>query len=345
MVLPERTGGPGSPPGALFDFEGVVRRALEIERDALTNLLGRSLDAPARAAALLHGCAGRIVVTGVGKTGLVGRKIAATLASTGTPAHFLHAGEAVHGDLGVVLEADIVLAISNSGETAEVVELLPHLKQLKTPIIALTGVVSSTLARGSDVVLDVSVDREADPLGMAPTASTTAALAMGDALAAALMAARGLTRDQYAQRHPGGSLGNILSAKVSDLMVNSEDMPAVPDTVTVQEAIYEMTSRRNMGATFITDPERRLVGILTDGDLRRVIQAHAEPLSIPVRTVMSTHPKSIGADAPAIDAMRLMEDHSITLLAVVDKDGRPVSAIHMHDLVKAGLAVLSADDE
>lgn len=325
-------------------MEAVLRRALEIERDALNELLDRPLGPACEAAALLDGCAGRIVVTGVGKTGLVGRKIAATLASTGAPAHFLHAGEAVHGDLGVVLPEDIVIAISNSGETAEVVDLLPHLKQLKTPIIALTGVTSSTLARNSDVVLDVGVRREADPLGMAPTASTTAALAMGDALAAALMSSRGLTREQYAARHPGGSLGNILLARVADLMADSGDVPVVGDSVTVRDAIYEMTSRR-MGATFITDSGGRLAGIFTDGDLRRVLQAHSEALSVPLKSVMTAHPKSIDADTPAIDAMRLMEDHSITLLAVVDDEGRPVSAIHMHDLVKAGLAVLSADDE
>jgi arabinose-5-phosphate isomerase len=329
---------------APFDFEPVLRRALEIERDALNELLERPLEAAAEAAALLHGCAGRIVVTGVGKTGLIGRKIAATLASTGAPAHFLHAGEAVHGDLGVVLEEDVVIAISNSGETAEVVNLMPHLKRLKTPIIALTGVTSSTLARNSDVVLNTGVKHEADTLGMAPTASTTAALAMGDALAVALMDVRGLTREQFVRRHPGGSLGNILQANVSNLMADTEAIPIVADTVTVEEAINEMTSHR-MGVTFITDAQGRLVGILTDGDLRRVLQAHREPLSVPVKSVMGANPRYIDAETPAIDAMRLMEDHQITLLAVVDDEMRPVSAIHMHELVKAGLAVLSADDE
>ncbi len=342
-----------------FEFEPVLRRALEIERDALNELLERPLKAAAAAAALLYGCAGRIVVTGVGKTGLIGRKIAATLASTGAPAHFLHAGEAVHGDLGVVLEEDVVIAISNSGETAEVVNLLPHLKRKKTPIIALTGVTSSTLARNSDIVLDTGVKHEADTLGMAPTASTTAALAMGDALAVALMDVRGLTREQFGRSHPGGSLGNILQANVANLKADTEAIPVVTDTVTpeaakaipvvadtvtVEDAINEMTSHR-LGATFITDAQGRLVGILTDGDLRRVLQAHREPLSVPVKSVMGANPKYIDAETSAIDAMRIMEDNQITLLAVVDDERRPVSAIHMHELVKAGLAVLSADDE
>lgn len=325
-----------------MDVPSEIRRALSIERDALGALIERVGDETEAAVTLLRECRGRVVVTGVGKTGLVGQKIAATLSSTGTPAVFLHAGEAMHGDLGMVDAADVVIAISNSGESSEIVELLIYLKRLGTKVVALTGASNSTLAKGSDVVIDVGVTTEADPLGIVPTASTTAALAMGDALAVVLMKLRDFSKDQYAQYHPGGALGSMLLTQVKDLMVAREQTPLVPSHVSMREALYEMTSKR-LGAAFVVEQDGPLLGIITDGDLRRLFETESDPLSLTAAEVMKKNPKSVTAQTPAIEAMKLMELHSITVLPVVDENGLAISAIHMHDLVKAGLGQWSSE--
>ncbi|MBN2309479.1 MAG: KpsF/GutQ family sugar-phosphate isomerase [Candidatus Hydrogenedentes bacterium] len=327
-----------------MDIQSVIRRSLAIERDAVAAVLEKVGEECERAVMALHACPGHVIVTGVGKAGLVGRKLAATLSSTGTAAVFLHAGEALHGDLGVVHDGDVVIAVSNSGESKEIVELLPYLRRLEITLIALTGVTSSSLARQSDIVIDVGVSCEADTLGLAPTASTTAAMALGDALAAGVMRVKRFTREQYARNHPGGSLGTLLLARVEDLMVARERTPAVSMDVTMRDAIYEMTSRR-LGATFVIDERGKLVGIITDGDLRRLLQRDPNPLGLRVTEVMTRNPKRIRADALAVEAMRMMEDHVITILPVVDDEERPISAIHMHDLVKAGLALWSGGEE
>lgn len=336
-----------------------MRRAIEIERDALSGVMDRLGPEADKAVELIYASKGQLIVTGMGKSGLIGRKVAATLASTGTPAFFLHPAEAIHGDLGIVSSRDVVLAISNSGETEEIVALLPHLKRFGVHIISLTGKPGSTLGQHSDVVIDVGVEREADPLNIAPTASTTVQLAMGDALAAALVERRGFCHDQYAIFHPGGSLGRKLLWLVRDLMHKDDDVPLARDDASLREVVLTMTSKR-IGATFIVDADQRLRGILTDGDLRRIMQVDANPMDLPIMNVMArlddfrrerfrqngesmkdykpAEPKTVRADMLAAEALRIMEDLKITVLAVVDEEKRPVGALHLHDLIKAGLA-------
>lgn len=327
-----------------MDIESEIRKAIATAQDGLAEISKKVDASAAHAVTLLRECTGRVIVTGVGKTGLIGRKIAATFSSTGTPAFYIHPTEAIHGDLGAIHSNDLVMCISNSGESAEVVEILPHFREIGVQIIALTGVSSSTLGKKSDVVLDVGVSREADPLNLAPTASTTAALAMGDALAAALMTAKGITKEDYARNHPGGALGSVLLTRVRDHMVEAERAPIVDRDVSLKDAIQEMATKR-LGATFVVDESGVLVGVFTDGDLLRLFEQESDPLGLSISDVMTTNPKSIAGDARAIDAMHLMEDHSITLLAVVDEHGKPVSAVHLHDLVKSGLALWSSEKE
>ncbi len=321
-----------------MDIRAAISTALEVERDAIEQVRSRVGERSEEAVRLLNACTGRVIVTGMGKAGLVGRKIAATFSSTGTPAHFMHPTEAVHGDLGMVTSHDVVLALSNSGETQELLGILPYLRALGVHIIALTGSADSSLARHSDVVIDVGVGREADPLGIVPTASTTAMLAMGDALAAALMAMRGFTRDDYALTHPGGSLGRSLLSRVEDLMIMEDHVPVAPSSITVREAVLIMSSKR-LGAVFFTGADGRLEGILTDGDLRRLFSKHEEPLRAQAHEAMVRNPKRITPGVRAVEALRLMENHAITILPVVDEQERPVGALHMHDLVKAGLVL------
>ena len=334
-----------------MDIQSQISEALAAERDAIEGLLAKVGPEAEAAVTLLHACKGRVIVSGIGKPGIVARKIAATLSSTGTPAVFLHPAEAIHGDVGMVKPGDVALLLSNSGESAEIVELLPVLQRMGAKIIALSGAGESTWAQQSDVVVDVGVAREADPLNMAPTASTTAALAMGDALASALMAVRGFTKEDYAKNHPGGSIGNILLATVADLMVPADQTPVVEMDATLHEAICEMTSKR-LGVTFVVNADGKLEGIVTDGDLRRIFQQDLSVLEQAVRKVMTRNPESVRAETPAIDALRAMERHAqdgvprpILVMPVVDEAGRPVSAIHMHDLVKAGLTALYTEGE
>ncbi len=323
--------------GAPMDRDRLLRladRVLRIEAGSILALCARLDDRFVAALGLLHGCRGRVIVTGMGKSGHVGRKVAATLASTGTPAYFLHPAEGVHGDIGMVAREDVVLALSNSGETDELLAVLPLLKRLAVPLILLTGNAASTLARQSDVVLDVGVAEEACPMNLAPTSSTTAALAMGDALAMALLDLRGLRSEDYAALHPAGSLGRKALFKVQDLMHVGEAVPVVPEAATMKEAIAEMTAKR-LGMTTVVDAGGRLVGVVTDGDLRRQQLAGGSILERPVAECMTRDPKRIVADDLAAKALSAMEAHSITSLVITDEGGRPAGVIHLHDILRA----------
>ncbi len=311
------------------------RQVVEIEAQALQDLAARLDGGFAAACRLVLASKGRVVATGMGKSGHIARKIAATLASTGTPAFFVHPGEAGHGDLGMITDADVVLALSYSGESDEVLTLLPVLKRQGNAVIAMTGKPQSTLARAADVHLDVSVSVEACPLDLAPTSSTTATLALGEALAVALLEARGFTADDFARSHPAGSLGRRLLLHITDVMHAGDDVPRVSATATLSEALVEM-SRKRLGMTSVVDGEGHLLGLFTDGDLRRTL----DDASLDVRTamiadVMTRNPRTIAADQLAVEAARLMEDHKISGLIVVDDAGRAVGALNIHDLLRA----------
>lgn len=310
------------------------RRVIDIEADAVTALRERIDERFAAACRLFYDCRGRVIVTGMGKSGHVGGKIAATLASTGTPAFFVHPGEASHGDLGMVTGTDVVLALSNSGETAEILTILPLIKRLGVPLVAMTGKPGSTLAVRADVHIDVAVALEACPLDLAPTSSTTAALAMGDALAIALLEAREFTAEDFARSHPGGSLGKRLLVRLADVMHQGDDVPAVTDTTTLREALLEMT-RKRLGMTAVTDAEGRLTGLFTDGDLRRALDADVDVRTTPIHAVMTPDPRTAPAEMLAAEALRMMEIEQINGLLVVDDEQRPIGALNMRDLLLA----------
>lgn len=312
------------------------KRVLEIEARAIAALVDRLDDRFAKAIDLLHRCTGKVVVSGMGKSGLIGQKIAATLASTGTPAFFVHPADGIHGDLGMLAKQDALLAISNSGETEEVLKLLPFMKRLSLPIIAFTGRTQSTLAKNSDVVLDVSVSEEACPLGLAPTSSTTAALAMGDALAIALLQKRGFKEEDFAQFHPGGTLGRRLLFKVRDLMHEGSALPRVSATASARDAILEMTSKK-LGMTTVVNAKGQLAGVITDGDLRRFLEKGSNIAKAKASDLGSKSPRTIQADALAAKALQTMEQYSITTLVVVDERKRLAGVIHLHDLLKSGV--------
>jgi len=308
-------------------------RVLRLEAESIAGLRERLDDQFVRAVELMHGCRGRVIVTGMGKSGLIGRKIAATLASTGTPAYFLHPAEGVHGDIGMMAKDDLVLGLSNSGETDEVLAVLPAIKRLGVPLVLLTGSPGSTLGRQADVVLDVGVLEEACPMNLAPTSSTTAALAMGDALAMALLDLRGLGPEDYAALHPRGALGWQSLFRVRDLMHTGHAVPVVSETATMKEAIEEMGAKR-LGMTTVVDGTGRLVGIITDGDLRRQQLAHGALLDRRAGECMTHNPKRIGVDELAARALALMEG-VITSLVITDESGRPAGVIHIHDILRA----------
>jgi arabinose-5-phosphate isomerase len=312
------------------------RRALGIEARAVESLTPRLGPAFAQACRICLACRGRVVVTGMGKSGHVAGKIAATLASTGTPAFFLHPAEAGHGDLGMITRSDAVLALSNSGETPELVLLLPHLKRLAVPLIVMSGRSDATLARAADVTLDVAVAEEACPLNLAPTASTTATLAMGDALAVAVLEARGFTRTDFALSHPGGALGRRLLLHVEDLMRTGDAVPRSAPEAPLSAGLLEM-SRKGLGMTVVVDAGQRILGVFTDGDLRRALDRQIDVHNTPMRAVMTAHGKSIGPRALAAEAVHLMELHRITALPVAAADGRLVGALNVHDLLRAGV--------
>lgn len=323
-------------PSSRPDFQKLGRRTLEIERDAVATLVERVDESFARACELMLACSGRVVVTGMGKSGHIGGKIAATLASTGTPSFFVHPGEASHGDLGMVTRQDVVIAISNSGETPEVLTILPLFKRMASPLIAMTGKPGSTIAKAADVHLDVSVAQEACPLNLAPTASTTATLAMGDALAVALLEARGFTSEDFALSHPGGALGRRLLLKIRDVMRTGDALPRVAPGTPLTQALLEMT-RKGLGMTAIVDPDDHVIGIYTDGDLRRTLDQGVDVRHAGIDEVMTRGGKSIAADHLAAEAVQLMEKHKISALLVKDADGHLEGVIHMHDLLRAGV--------
>jgi arabinose-5-phosphate isomerase len=317
-----------------------AKKVLRIEAAAVAALVDRIDESFERAVELLLKCKGRVVVTGMGKSGLIGKKIAATLASTGTPALFLHPAEGIHGDLGMVTRGDAVIALSNSGETEELSRMLPSLKRLGIRIISLTGNTESTLANNSDVVINVGVKEEACPLGLAPTASTTAALAMGDALAVALLDQRGFREEDFACFHPGGSLGKKLLLRVRDLMHIGNDVPVVSETTLIKDAIYEISSKK-MGVTAVVSAGGKLTGVISDGDLRRWMEKTEKTgenlLAKKAEEIMTRHPKVANKDSLAAEAVAIMEKYSITCLIVTDAAARPEGVIHLHDLLKAGV--------
>jgi arabinose-5-phosphate isomerase len=309
---------------------------LEIEARAVRALVDRLDDSFVKAVELLAQCEGKVVVSGMGKSGLIGQKIAATLASTGTSSFFLHPADGVHGDLGMLARRDALIAISNSGETQELLQLLPYVGRMGIPIVSLTGRMNSTLAKNSDVTLDVSVAEEACPMGLAPTASTTAALALGDALAVALLQKRGFKEEDFARFHPGGTLGRRLLVKVKDLMHAGTDLPQVAESVSGTAAILEMTAKK-LGMTTVVDQDGKLSGIITDGDLRRLIQQGVDFTKLTAGQLASKNPKTIGPEDLAAKAVEVMERFSITTL-VVTEGGRTIrGVIHLHDLLKNGI--------
>jgi arabinose-5-phosphate isomerase len=312
----------------------LARETLDIEAAALLRLKDRLDERFVQAVNMVLAVQGRVVVTGMGKSGHIGRKITATLASTGTPAMFVHPGEASHGDLGMIKTVDVVLAISNSGESDELIAILPVLKRQGVPLIALTGGLQSSLARHADVVLDCSVDKEACPLNLAPTASTTAQLAMGDALAVALLDARGFRPEDFARSHPGGSLGRKLLMHVHDLMRSGDAVPRVPPGAAMNELLREMTGK-GLGFTAVVDEQDKPLGIFTDGDLRRLIEQGAELRALTAAEVMHRSPRLVRADSLAVAAAEVMEQHRITSVLVVDAAGLLVGALNSNDLMRA----------
>ncbi len=317
-----------------------AKRVLKIEAEAVAALIDRLDKNFEQAVEIILACEGRVVVTGMGKSGLIGKKIAATLASTGTPALFLHPAEGIHGDLGMVTRGDAVIALSNSGETEELARMLPSLKRLGIKIIALTGNPESTLAKNSDVIIDVGVKEEACPLGLAPTASTTAALAMGDALAVALLDTRGFKEEDFACFHPGGALGKKLLLRVRDLMHTGDAVPVVSATTVIKDAIYEISSKK-MGITAVVSDEGKLIGVISDGDLRRWMEKTEKTgenlLGKKAGEIMTSNPKIANKDSLAAEAVAIMERNSITCLIVADAASKPEGVIHLHDLLKAGV--------
>ena len=318
------------------DFKQLGLAVINTELAAVEALKSRINDDFTRACELMLACEGRIVVTGMGKSGHIGGKIAATLASTGSPAFFVHPGEASHGDLGMITRKDVVIALSNSGNTAELLTIIPIIKRFGVPLISLTGNPQSTLATEANVNLDVSVAQEACPHGLAPTSSTTVSLVMGDALAIALLQARGFTPEDFALSHPGGSLGRRLLCHVSDIMHKGDRTPKVHKQATVSEALLEMT-RKGLGMTAIVDDQDQLLGIYTDGDLRRSLDKNIDIHTSPIETVMTANCKTAGEHDLAVEALRLMDDFNINGILVTDKNNKLIGALNMHDLLRAGV--------
>jgi arabinose-5-phosphate isomerase len=321
-----------------LDVVEEAKRVLRVEAQSLLDLAERMGENFSRAVELLYHCKGKVVLMGMGKSGLVGRKIASTFASTGTPSFFIHPAEGLNGDFGMLAKEDLIIAISNSGETRELLEVLPLIKRYGNRLITLTGNDTSTLAKAGDVNLDIHVEEEACPLNLAPTASTTATLALGDALAIALMGKREFKKEDFAILHPGGTLGKRLLLKVEDLMHVGKAFPMVSEKTLMKEAVFEITSKR-LGVTAVSNTEGHLVGVITDGDLRRALEKFADLFNREASEVMTKNPKWIEKDALAAKAVQRMEEYSITSLFVFDKAGDkvPVGIIHLHDLLKAGV--------
>lgn len=313
-----------------------AKEVFDIEANSVLKLKERLGDDFVRAIDIIYSSKGKVVVTGMGKSGLVGRKIASTLCSTGTPAVFLHPAESTHGDSGIISRNDVVIAISNSGETQELLNLLPLIMRFGVPLIGITGGLNSTLAQKSDVVLDISVEREACPLNKAPTASTTVTLAMGDAIAVCLLKKRGFTYEDFLLYHPSGALGKGILYKVGELMVKDERLPIVSQDVNFSDAI-KIVSEKRLGTALLVDNNNKLTGVLTDGDIRRAVIKYPSAASLKVSKVMTKNPKTIGINELCAKALAIMEKHSITSLAVVDENNVPIGLLHIHDLLKAGV--------
>ena len=313
-----------------------AKRVLLIESKSIEALIDRIDNNFVQAVELIFKCNGRVVVTGIGKSGIIGKKIASTLASVGTPALFLHPAEGVHGDLGMVTRDDVIISISNSGETEELLKLLPVVKRFNIKHIAITGNIKSTIARSSDVFLDVSVDEEACPWDIVPTASTTASLAMGDALAIALLDKKGFKKEDFALFHPAGSLGKSLLLTVADLMHKGDTIPIVKEDTPLKDVIYEISSKK-LGVTCVVDGDGVLKGIVTDGDLRRLLEKRRDIFEITASEIMTKNPKTIDKDELAAKALQIMEQYSITSLLIVDGKNSPTGIVHLHDLLKAGV--------
>ena len=321
-----------------MDMIEIARKVLTIEAEAVSALADRIGEEFTQAIELILACQGRLVISGMGKSGLICQKIASTMASTGTPAFFLHPAEGIHGDLGMLMKGDVLIAVSNSGETEEIVRILPVIKRMGLPLIAMSGNIRSTLCRAADVFLDISIKEEACPLGLAPTASTTATLAMGDALAVGLLLRRGFREEDFALFHPGGTLGRKLLLRVEDLMHAGNDIPRSHQHTLLRDALFEITSKK-LGVTGVTDDAGVLVGVFTDGDLRRAMAQGVEVLNRPIFEVMNRNPKRILRSSLAAKAVQLMEEFSITSLFVfeTEQSGDPVGIIHLHDLLRAGV--------
>lgn len=316
----------------------IARKVLKTEAAAIEGLIERLNSSFQNTIDIIYASKGKVIVTGMGKSGLIGKKIAATLASTGTPAFFMHPAEASHGDLGMVSSEDVVIAISNSGETDELLALVPFLNRFNVHLIAMTGEMNSTLAKAADVNLDVTVKKEACPLGIVPTASTTASLAMGDALAVALLTKRGFKAEDFASFHPSGSLGKKLFIKVRDLMHTGEALPLIPPDESMTGAVMEISSKR-LGIAVVADKDQKIAGVITDGDVRRGLEQWGKALfDMKACEVMSKDPKTISAEELAAKALSVMERHSITVLLVADDTGRAEGIIHLHDILKKGIA-------
>ncbi|MGE5410543.1 MAG: KpsF/GutQ family sugar-phosphate isomerase [Clostridiales bacterium] len=322
-----------------MSIETIIQKAKEVvckEAEAVAGLIDRIDEEFVKAVQIMSACKGRVILTGMGKSGLIARKIVATMNSTGTPAIYLHPTDALHGDLGMVRSEDVVVLISKSGNTEEIVNLIPLLKRLKVILIAMVGNKKSKVGKECDIVLNIAVKEEACPYDLAPTASSTATLVMGDALSIALLELKGFTREDFALLHPGGSLGKRLSLKISELMVTGEDIPMVNEFTSMKDTILEITSKR-LGMTSVVDECGNLKGIITDGDLRRLLEKTTDIYSLTAGKVMHSNPKTIKSDYLASFALQYMENYKITSLIVVDMQNRPVGVVHLHDLVKLGL--------
>jgi arabinose-5-phosphate isomerase len=313
-----------------------ITHILKKEAEAILQVAEKLDDSIAEAVELIKNCKGKLVVTGMGKTGIIARKISATFASTGTPSIYLHPAEGIHGDLGMVAQDDVVMIVSNSGETRELIEIIPYFNHLKNKIICLTGNTNSQMAKASDVVIDIGVPQECEPLGLVPMACTTTALAMGNALSTIVLQMKNFKEEDYAILHPGGSIGKRLLLQVKDIMHTKNENPVVDTSYKLKDAILVMTSK-GLGCVSVVNQNVELVGIITDGDLRRILQKYQNPLEMKIDTLMTKNPKRITPDTLGINALKLMEENAITMLPVIDERLHPIGMLHMHDLIRAGL--------
>lgn len=319
-----------------MNFKNLIQKEMLAESDAIKKAADKINDSIDKAISFIYECNGKLVTTGMGKSGLIARKISATFASTGTTSIYLHPAEGIHGDLGMLQKGDVVLALSHSGNTQELISIIPFIKFNQIPLIAITGNTDSALAKNADIVIDSSIDKEIEPFGLVPTASTTVQLAIGDALAVAVLNKKEFKINDFALFHPGGTIGKKLLLKISDLMHSGEQNPKVPETADMNQAILEMTSK-GLGCTIVESNQGKLIGIVTDGDLRRFLSHGLTNLNLSVLDAMTTNPKRMHPDELAVEALNLMEKYMITMLPIVNHEDEPVGLLHMHDLIKSGV--------